>query len=72
MTDYTEAVYGYLRTLGGPGEEVQTAIRPWLEETYGLTNAEALAVRRRAMVNLARDGRAERLNVRSRYVRIGS
>lgn len=40
--DYTAIVFGCLRSLGEPGDEVMTAIRPWLE----------------------------RLNTRSRYVRI--
>jgi hypothetical protein len=70
MRDWTEIVYDYLRTLGNPGDEVQTAIRPWLEKEYGLTNSQAQAARRIAMNELQRQGRAERLNIRSRYVRI--
>lgn len=68
--DYTEIVYGYLRSLGEPGDEVMTAIRPWLERTYGLSYAEAAKARSVAMKQLKADGRAERLNTRSRYVRI--
>lgn len=68
--DYTEIVYGYLRALGDPGDEVMTAIRPWLEREYGLTYAEAARARAIAMKQLKADGRAERLNTRSRYVRI--
>jgi hypothetical protein len=30
MTDYTRAVYDYLRTLGDVGEVVPTAIHPYL------------------------------------------
>lgn len=70
MTDYTEAVYQYIRTLGDPRDEVMTSIRPWLEKTYKLTNSEAQSIRRKAMEELASDRRVVRLNVRSRYVKI--
>lgn len=68
--DYTEIVYAYLRSLGEPGDEVMTAIRPWLEGEYGLSYAEARRARSLAMKELRAQGRAERLNTRSRYVRI--
>jgi hypothetical protein len=37
MERWSSIVYDYLRSLGEPGDEVRTAIRPWLEKTYGLT-----------------------------------
>ena len=69
-TDYTAAVYDYLRTLGDPGDEVMTSIRPWLEKTYGLDYPDAARIRRIAMTELTSAGRIERLNTRGRYVRI--
>lgn len=69
-SDYTTIVYDYLRSLGEPGDEVMTSIRPWLESEYGLTYAEAARARAVAMKTLKAEGRAERLNTRSRYVRI--
>lgn len=68
--DYTAIVYEYLRSLGEPGDEVMTEIRPWLEREYGLTYAEAAKARSEAMKQLKAQGKVERLNVRSRYVRI--
>ncbi len=69
-SDYTSIVYDYLRSLGEPGDEVMTAIRPWLEREYGLSYAEAARARSVAMKELKQQGKAERLNTRSRYVRI--
>lgn len=37
MPDYPQAVYDYLHTLGNVGDEVRTAIWPYLAEKYGLT-----------------------------------
>jgi len=68
--DYTSAVYEYLRTLGDPGDEVMTAIRPWLEKTYDLGYPDAARIRRIAMNELSAQGKVERLNTRGRYVRI--
>ncbi len=68
--DYTAIVYDYLRTLGNPGDEVMTAIRPWLEREYGLSYTEAAQARAIAMKELKAQGKVERLNTRSRYVRI--
>jgi hypothetical protein len=70
MTDYANEVYDYIRTLGEPGDEVRTAIRPWPETTYGLSYAEAAKARSRAMKDLTKRGLVERLNVRGAYVRI--
>ena len=50
--DYTAADYDYLRSLGDPGDEVVTSIRPWLEKTYGLGYPDAARIRRIAMVEL--------------------
>jgi len=66
--DIVAAVLGYIRTLGEPGEEVRTAIKPWLMQTFGMDDAEAQRWRRRAMRELA--GKIERINVRGPYVRI--
>ncbi|QSR30777.1 hypothetical protein CFI00_09785 [Nocardioides sp. S5] len=68
--DYTAAVYDYLRSLGAPGDEVMTSIRPWLERTYDLGYSDAARVRRSAMTELTAQGKIERLNTRGRYVRI--
>lgn len=68
--DYAEAVYDYLRSLGDPGDEVMTSIRPWLEKTYGLAYPVAARIRRIAMKELTARGKVERLNTRGRYVRI--
>lgn len=68
--DYTSVVYEYLRTLGGPGDEVMTSIRPWLEKTYSLGYPDAARIRRIAMSELTAQGKVERLNTRGRYVRI--
>ena len=68
--DYTAAVYDYLRTLGDPGDEVMTSIRPWLEKTYGLGYPDEARIRRTAMHELTAQGKVERLNTRGRYVRI--
>jgi hypothetical protein len=70
MPDYTAAVYEYLGSLGGPGDEVRTAIRPWLEKKYSLTYREAAHARAVAMQELRAPGRVERLNTRGAYVRI--
>ncbi len=69
-TNYTAIVYDYLRSLGDPGDEVMTAIRPWLEREHGLSYAEAARARSKAMKELKAQGKVERLNTRSRYVRI--
>jgi hypothetical protein len=68
--DYAEAVYDHLRESGDVGDEVVTDIHPWLMRTYSLTAREAARIRRRAMVELRRSGRVERLNVRGRRARI--
>lgn len=70
MTDYTRAVYDYLRTLGDVGEVVPTAIHPYLMKTFDLTPEEARRVRAQAMLDLKTRGMAERLNTRGRYVKI--
>jgi hypothetical protein len=62
--------YDYLRTLGEPGDEVKTAIRPWLEKTYGLSYAQAAKARSLAMKKLKMRCLAERFNTRGAYVRI--
>jgi hypothetical protein len=49
---------------------VVTDVHLWLMRTYGLTADEAARIRRRAMVELRRSGRVERLNVRGRRARI--
>jgi hypothetical protein len=68
--DYTQAVYDHLRKSGDVGDEVTTDIHPWLVRHHGLTAAGAARVRRRAMIELRKSGRVERLNVRGRRVRI--
>lgn len=68
--DYTAAVYDYLRSLGDPGDEVMTSIRPWLEKTYGLGYPDAARIRRIAMTEVAARGKIERLNTRGGHVRI--
>lgn len=68
--DYTAAVYDHLRSLGDPGDEVMTSIRPWLEKTYGLGYPDAARVRSVAMAELTAQGKIKRLNTRGRYVRI--
>ena len=70
MDQWTSEVYGYLRTLGDPGDEVRTEVRPWLQREHGLTYREAVRIRATAMKSLKRLGLAERINVRGRYVRI--
>jgi hypothetical protein len=69
-TDYTGQVYDYLRTLGEPGDEVLSRIKPWLKATYGLTEDEAVKARKLAMDTLTARRRIERINVRGPYVRI--
>ena len=68
--DYTSQVYEYLRTLGEPGDEVLSRIKPWLKATYGLTEDEAIKARKLAMDSLTARGQIARLNVRGPYVRI--
>jgi hypothetical protein len=70
MTDYTRAVYDYLRTLGRVHEVVPTAIHPFLIKKFDLTPAEARRVRAQVMRDLKARGMAERLNTRGRYVEI--
>ncbi len=70
MSDYTQEVYDYVSSLGKVGDVVKTAIHPWLMETYGLNRAEARAARGHAMKELKRRGLVERINVRSRALRI--
>ena len=70
MTDYTRAVYDYLRTLGDVGDEVPTAIHPHLMKKFDLTPEEAQSIRARAMRDLAARGMVERLNTRGPYVKI--
>lgn len=65
-----QRVYEYLRTLGDPGDEVMTSIRPWLEKAYGLGYPHAPRIRRIAMNELTAQGKVERFNTRGRYVRI--
>ncbi|GAB2646811.1 hypothetical protein [Kribbella swartbergensis] len=68
--DYTSQIYEYLRTLGEPGDEVLSRIKPWLKSTYGLSEREAVHARKVAMEALTSQGLIERLNVRGPYVRI--
>ncbi len=68
--DYTQQIYDYLRTLGGPGDEVISRIKPWLKATYGLTEREAVRVRKIATESLTARGLIQRVNVRGPYVRI--
>lgn len=68
--DYTQQVYDYLRTLGDPGDEVLSRIKPWLKATYGLSEDEAVRVRKVAMDVLTARGVIQRINVRGPYVRI--
>jgi len=70
MTDYTRAVYDYLRTLGDVGEKVPTAIHPHLMKKFDLTPEEARRVRAQVMRDLKAGGMAERLNIRGPYVKI--
>lgn len=55
MTDYTQAVYDYMRTLGEVGDEVPTAIHPHLMKMFDLTPQEAHEVRVRVMRELRRE-----------------
>ena len=68
--DYTRQIYDHLRTLGEPGDEVLSRIKPWLKATYGLSEREAVQIRKVAMADLTSRGLIERLNVRGPYVRI--
>jgi len=68
--DYTQRVYDYLRTLGDPGDEVLSRIKPWLKSSYGMTEREAVQVRKLAMEALTTRGLVERVNIRGPYVRI--
>lgn len=70
MTDYTAAVYDYLRTLGDVGDEVPTAIHPHLVNKFNLTPEEAHRIRAQAMRDLTARGVVDRLNVRGPYIRI--
>jgi hypothetical protein len=70
MTDYTRAVYDYLRNLGEVGDEVPTAIHPYLMKKFDLTPEEAHRARAQAMRDLKARGMVERLNTRGPYVRI--
>jgi len=70
MTDYTRAVYDYLRTLGDVGEVVPTAIHPYLMAKFDLTPEQAHRVRAQAMLNLKTRGMVKRLNTRGRHVEI--
>ncbi|RHW22779.1 hypothetical protein D0Z08_31205 [Nocardioides immobilis] len=70
MTDYTRAVYNYLRTLGDVGDEVRTAIHPYLMTKFDLTSEEAHSARAQAMRDLKSRGMVERLNTRGPYVKI--
>ena len=70
MDHWTSEVYGYLRTLGGPGDEVRTEVRPWLQREHGMTHREARRVRAKAMKDLKELGLAQRINVRGPYVRL--
>lgn len=70
QADLTQAVYDYVHTLGNVGEEVKTAIHPFLRREFGLTYAEAQSARRSAMAELTKRGCLQRLNTRGAYVRI--
>jgi hypothetical protein len=70
MTDYTRAVYDYLRTLGDVGDEVRTAIHPHLMKKFDLPPDEAQRIRAHAMHDLKARGMVERRNVRGPYVKI--
>lgn len=70
MSDYTRAVYDYLRTLGDVGDEVRTEIHPYLMKKFDLTPEEAQKARAQAMRDLKARGMVERLNTRGCYVRI--
>jgi hypothetical protein len=69
-TDYTSQVYDYLRTLGEPGDEVLSRIKPWLKATYGLSEQDAVLARKVAMETLTDRGLIQRINIRGPYVRI--
>ncbi|NIK54649.1 hypothetical protein [Kribbella shirazensis] len=68
--DFTNQVYDYLRTLGEPGDEVISRIKPWLKATYGLDEREAVHARKIAMGRLFARGLIHRVNARGPYVRI--
>jgi hypothetical protein len=68
--DLTRAVYDYIHTLGDVGDEVKTAILPYLRRNFDLTDAAAARARRTAMRELTERGSIKRLNTRGPYVRI--
>jgi hypothetical protein len=68
--DLTRAVYDYIHTLGNVGDEVRTAILPYLMRNFDLTDAVAARARRTAMRELTERGSIKRLNTRGPYVRI--
>jgi hypothetical protein len=70
MRDYTRAVFDYIHTLGDVGDEVRTAIHPYLMKEYGLTSSQAQQARATAMKELTARGVVERIHVRGPYVRI--
>jgi hypothetical protein len=56
MSDYTRAVYDYLRSLGEVGDEVRTAIHPYLTKKFDLTPEEAHRAWAQAMRDLTTRG----------------
>lgn len=68
MTDYTQAVYDYLLTLGEPGDEVRTRIWPYLQEKFDLTPEEATRARRQGDARLDQGG-SHRANEYQRSLR---
>jgi len=64
VDQWTSTVYDYLRTLGDPGDEVRTEVRPWLQREHGLTHREAAPIRARSMKSLKELGLVQRINVR--------
>jgi hypothetical protein len=70
MPDWTELIYQHYRESGDPGDEILTDTRPWLTATYGIEPDEARRIRDRANKELKRQRRIERVNVRTRRLRI--
>lgn len=67
-TDYTMAVYGYLRRLGQPGETVLANVEKFLQDEFDIPDHQLIATRTRISHDLQERGLIYKEKKRSRYV----
>lgn len=69
-SEYTMAVYEYLRTLGEPGETVFTDVAKFLQDEFDIPDEKLISTRTKVSHELRDLGLAERPKTRTRYMTI--